>query len=68
MDNMVICNFIDKFENVPFADLIGKFLKLDLQRAETFITNYENSMKIDICPESGSVGSKKYYRKKRTGN
>ena len=47
MDN-VIWNFTDRFDNVLFAHSVRKFLKLDLQRAETFISSYKDSMKIDI--------------------
>ena len=68
MDN-VIWYFIDRFENIPFADSVGKFLKLDLQRAETFIINYKDSVKIDISALKAEACVVKYIiEKKSIGN
>lgn len=47
IDNIII-NFVDRFQNIPLADSVDKFMKLDLSNAKDFIANYKSVAKIDV--------------------
>lgn len=46
MDNIII-NFKRRFENLPLANAVGAFFKLDVENAVDFIDNYKDILKID---------------------
>lgn len=46
VDNIIV-NLKRRFENLPLANAVDAFLKLDLKNGEDFINNYKNLLKID---------------------
>lgn len=44
----ITSNFKYRFENLPLAQSVDSFIKLDLNLGKTFIENYKNVLKIDI--------------------
>ena len=45
VDNIIVN--LKRFENLPLANAVDAFLKLDLKNGEDFINNYKNLLKID---------------------
>lgn len=46
VDNIIV-NLKRRFENLPLANAVDAFLKLDMVNGEDFINNYKNVFKID---------------------
>ena len=46
MDN-IIGNWRKRFDNLPLAQSVDTFLKLDLKNGEVFIKNFKDILKID---------------------
>ena len=47
MDN-IITNFKNRFDNLPLAQSVDSFIKLDLEGGEAFVANYKRVLNIDI--------------------